>query len=73
MNKRCSKCGRSYQSSLAFMDPREVKIAHCRVCPANRVFAVCANCADVSQVQASPCPWCGSSHMWTVEGMVPAT
>lgn len=67
---RCARCGRTFTSSLALLDPREVKVASCRVCPA-RVYAVCARCADLDKVTGESCPQCGAQHMWSVGGKVP--
>lgn len=70
---RCAHCGRIFGSSLTFMDPREVKVASCRVCPVNRVYAVCARCTDLDGVTSGPCPQCGAKHMWSVSGKVQKT
>jgi DNA-directed RNA polymerase subunit RPC12/RpoP len=69
---RCSKCGRGYDVTLSFGEPNETRLANCRVCPANRVFAICERCANLDEIQASPCPWCGGRGMWQTQGTVPA-
>lgn len=69
---RCSKCGTIYGATLTLFDPKEVKVAHCRVCPANRVYAVCGRCADLEGLEGGACPFCGARHQWEVKGMVPA-
>lgn len=68
---RCAKCGTVYRVTLTFLDPKEVKVAHCRVCPANHVFAVCGRCADLEQVKNGPCSACGARYQWEVQGMAP--
>jgi len=60
-----------YHASLTLFDPKERKVARGRVCPADRIYAVCGSCGDLSQVQSGPCPWCGARHMWEVSGMLP--
>ena len=68
---RCRRCGTVYRVTLTLLDPKEVKVAHCRVCPANYVFAVCARCADLEQVENGPCLACGARYQWEVRGMAP--
>jgi hypothetical protein len=68
---QCRKCGKVFGVSLRFMDPRDVKVASCRVCPVGNVYAVCGNCANVAEVASSPCPNCGASHLWETQGMTP--
>ena len=69
---RCSKCGTNFDVSLALGATGEVRVAQCRVCPGNAVFAVCERCANLGQVQKTPCPSCNANHMWQISGMVPA-
>ena len=71
MAQRCAKCRTTYNVSLTLFDKREVKVAACRVCPPNNVFAICARCADLSAVEQGPCPGCGARNMWEVRGLVP--
>jgi hypothetical protein len=49
-----------------------VKVASCRVCPVDRVYAVCERCADLEATKQSACPGCGAREMWQVQGMDPA-
>ncbi len=69
-DKRCVKCGTVYTTTLTFMDPREVKVASCRVCPANQIYTICAQCADVEQVSRGACPFCSANNQWETRGMV---
>jgi len=68
---RCSKCGRQYAPSLSLMGG-SLKVASCRVCPVDRVYAVCERCADLEATKQSACPGCGAREMWQVQGMDPA-
>jgi DNA-directed RNA polymerase subunit RPC12/RpoP len=73
MAYRCAKCGTTFDVSLTLFDKREVKVAHCRVCPPSRVYAVCAKCADLASTEQGPCPSCGARNMWSTQGMVPVS
>ena len=64
----CSECRKSFDVSLDFLDT-DVRVVHCRVCPANRIYAICENCADLNQIEKNPCPWCGATHMWQNDRM----
>ena len=68
---KCSKCGTSFDVSLRLIATGEVRVATCRVCPVDSVFAVCERCADLDQVQKSSCPRCRAEHMWQIESMLP--
>ena len=68
---RCVRCGTIYGVTLILFDPNEVKVASCRVCPVDNVYAICARCANLENVQGGPCPSCSAQHMWQVRGMVP--
>lgn len=67
---QCNKCGTYFDVSLALAARGEVGVAHCRVCPVDRVYAICERCANLEQVQQGPCPWCGARHLWQVESML---
>jgi hypothetical protein len=67
----CSECGTNYDISLALGASGEVRVASCRVCPVDRIFAVCERCADLDQIESNPCPQCGASHMWEIQKMIP--
>jgi len=67
---RCSSCRTIYGATLTFMDEREVRVASCRVCPVNHIYAICANCADIDAVTQRSCPHCGA-RMWEKRGLVP--
>jgi hypothetical protein len=69
---RCSKCGTSFDVSIVLGATGEVRVAQCRVCPVNKVFAICERCADLDQVQEGPCPWCKADNMWEISSMVSA-
>ena len=66
----CSQCGTSFDVSLALVATGEVRVAHCRVCPVDRVYAVCEKCDNLNRVENNPCPRCGAT-MWEVNKMVP--
>lgn len=68
--QNCCKCGRSYNVSLSIVASGEVRVAHCRVCPVDRVFAVCERCANLEEVQKNACPWCGARNLWEVTSMI---
>jgi hypothetical protein len=68
---RCSKCGTNFDVSIMLGATGEVRVAQCRVCPVNAVFAICERCADLDQVQKGPCPWCKAKHMWQISNMLP--
>jgi hypothetical protein len=67
---RCNKCGTNYDVSLALASSDEVRVASCRVCPVDRIFAVCERCADLNEIESNPCPWCGATHMWEIRKMI---
>ena len=68
---KCSKCGTSFDASLLLGATGEVSVATCRVCPGGVGFAICERCADLDQVQMSPCPRCGAEHLWQIDSMLP--
>jgi len=67
---RCRKCGQLYEESLSLMGGA-VRVASCRVCPVDRIYAVCDRCADIEATKQSACPGCGARGMWQVRGMDP--
>ena len=68
---RCVHCRTIYVASLTLLDPREVRVACCNVCPVNAVFAVCANCVNLEEISKINCPSCGAAHQWKISGKVP--
>lgn len=67
---RCRGCGRVFSVSLGLFDPKEVKVARCRVCPVNDIYAVCSRCADPEKVTKGACPSCGAGGQWEIKGMI---
>jgi hypothetical protein len=70
---RCIMCGTNYDVSLDFNAPDEVKVAHCRACPVDNIYAVCERCENLEQIQMGACPSCGAWYMWEIQKMVPAS
>ena len=68
----CACCGKRMEISIQFLAKGERRVAQCRVCPANKVFAICEDCAFLSIVQKCGCPSCGARHMWEISSMIPA-
>ena len=68
----CVKCRRQLDVSLSLFGRREIKVAHCRVSPPGRVFAVGAECAGLASVQQGPCLALGARAVAEAQGMVPA-
>lgn len=68
---KCSKCRTTFDTSLLLGATGEVRIAICRVCPEGEVLAICERCADLDQVQMSPCPRCGAEYLWEIRRMLP--
>ena len=71
VNVVCAACKTYFEDSLLLLAKGERRVAQCRACPANRIFAICDNCSELESVQQSPCPFCGTSHMWEVQSMLP--
>ncbi len=69
--KRCSKCGTDYDVSLGFHATGEVRVASCRVCPVDNIYAVCERCEDLDKLESDSCPGCGAWSMWEIQKMVP--
>lgn len=67
----CVGCGKRMEVSLSLSAKGERRVAQCRVCPANRIFAICEDCVDLNQVQQAACPSCGAQHMWEIISKVP--
>ena len=68
---RCSRCGRDYKESKKFGVTGEIRVAICRACPVDNVFAVCDRCDDFGKIELDPCPNCGAWNMWEFKKMVP--
>jgi hypothetical protein len=62
---RCRKCGRTFEESI-MIGGGNVQVAICGVCPANDVYVVCSNCADLEKVKQSACPQCGARNLWQI-------
>ena len=67
---QCKKCRSVFGVSLSLSNSNQVKVASCKVCPVNHVYAVCGRCADIEQVNNKACPSCGASDLWEIRGMV---
>ena len=50
----CSKCGTSFEVSLALVTTGDIRVARCRVCPVDKVYAICERCADLNRVENNP-------------------
>ncbi len=68
---RCSKCGTDYEVSLDFQASGEVRVASCRACPVDNIYAVCEKCEDLDKIESDSCPGCGAWNMWEIRKMVP--
>jgi hypothetical protein len=68
---RCSKCGTTFDVSIALMATGEVQVLQCRACPANAVYAICERCANLEEVQRGPCPRCKAHNLWESQRMIP--
>jgi len=67
---KCSVCKKWYDVSLALTAKGEVKVAKCRVCPVDAVYAVCENCSNIGQIQDRSCPSCNAQNMWEITKMI---
>lgn len=67
----CAACGKQMKASIQLMNKEERRVAQCRVCPADRIFAICEDCADLDQILRTFCPSCGAQHMWEIRSMIP--
>jgi len=67
----CNKCGKNFDVSLSLVAEGEIRIAKCRVCPTNAIYAVCEHCTNLNQIQKNPCPSCHAQNMWEISKMVP--
>lgn len=65
---RCNQCGNFFEISLALGEGK--RVATCRVCPENNVYAVCEDCEDLNQIDNTRCPQCGANHFWDIQTMV---
>jgi DnaJ-class molecular chaperone len=68
---KCSRCGKDYKESKNFGASGEIRVAICRACPVDNVFAVCERCDDFGKIELDPCPNCGVWNMWEFQKMVP--
>ena len=68
---RCSKCGTDYEESLALYASNEVRVASCRACPVDNIYAVCEKCENIDRMESDSCPGCGNWNMWEIRKMVP--
>ncbi len=68
---RCIKCGTDYEVSLDFDAPGGVRVANCRACPVDNVYAVCERCENLDRIESDACPGCGVWNMWEIQKMVP--
>jgi hypothetical protein len=69
MATTCVNCGRSYEASLLLGAQGLTQVLSCRVCPVDAVYAVCAQCTDLNNVAAGPCPRCGARNLWQAADM----